>query len=68
MNQQDEREGAQSGPWTIEAGTRITPDGAGEIVRVAHERNEPIYVEREELDGLLGALMLYLGIKKIEAS
>lgn len=60
-------EGAQSGPWKIEAGTQIGPDGAGEIVRVVHERNEPIYVQREELPDLLGALMLYLDVKKIEA-
>jgi hypothetical protein len=68
MDHMDEREGVQSGSWKIEPGTQITPDGAGEIVAVIHERNAPIYVQREDLPDLIGALMLFLGIEKIEAS
>lgn len=67
MDQKDEHEGAKSGAWKIEPGTQITPDGAGEIVAVMHERNQPIYVEHDDLPDLIGALMLYLGIQKIEA-
>jgi hypothetical protein len=63
-----ENEGAQSGPWKIEPGTKIGPEGATQIVRVVHERNDPIYVEHEELADLLGAIMLYLGVQKIEAA
>jgi hypothetical protein len=63
----NEDEDATSGPWRIEAGTAITPDGASEIVGVFHEKNAPIYVERDELPDLIGALMLYLDIKQIEA-
>jgi hypothetical protein len=62
------REGVQSGPWKIEPGTQVDPDGVGEIIAVIHDRNAPIYVQREELADLIGALMHFLDIQKIEAA
>lgn len=58
--------GATSGPWKLEPAAEGGPDGV-EIVRLTHERSDPMYVEQAELPDLIGALMLYLDIQKIEA-
>lgn len=64
MNQ---NEGATSGSWKIEPGKVVSKDGVDEIIGIFHEKNDPIYVDREDLGDLIGALMLFLDVKKIEA-
>jgi len=64
----EDNKGAHSGPWRIEPGRVVGPDGIDDIVGVFHERNDPIYVDHSELPDLIGALMLFLDIEKIEAS
>jgi len=61
-------EGAMSGPWKIEPGKVVGKEGIDEIIGIFHDKNQPIYVDRDDLPDLIGALMAFLGVEKIEAS
>lgn len=62
------KNGASSGPWRIEEGTAVTPDGFDEIVQIKHGDSAPLYVPPDDLPLLLGALMTFMGVDRIEAT
>ena len=60
-------EGVTSGAWKIEPGRAVCSEGVDDTVVISHDRCGLLYVDHGDLADLIGALMFYLDVEKVEA-